>query len=436
MARNWKGKTMAVSMSALLAVTATACASGDSGGGAGEGGGDNEVVTLTMMHPWTLPNVDNDIYKERIAKFEAEHPNIKIKQDGVGSNQYKTKLQTLAAGKNMPALSVVWPSAELAPFVEADILQPINEIADTWEGLLPDAAKEGYTIDGNLYAVPTKQTFVDIVYYNKQMFADIGYDEFPATYEELIDAINKFKEAGITPISNGNKDKWPLQSSYMSILVDRFGGPGFLEKIINKEAKFTDEDFIKALGVIAEFTELGAFNTDMNSMDTVQAQDYFIQEKAAMHITSSTVNSRIREDNEEGDKFGIALFPSVPEGKGDPGTSSGIIQFGVAVKKGLSEQEQAAAFEFLKFFYSEELYTELMANSILVPASIEMPEDASPYIQEMYGITREGNAPVFDSMVSAQIKDTIENGLQAITIGQSTPEKVAEDLQAILDRSN
>lgn len=437
---NKSKKVLLLGLIALLTLFTAACGKNDaegSGGSGGNGAGtESEKITLNMMHPWTSPNVDNEVYKARIAEFEKQHPNIVIKQDGVPAAQYKTKLRTLAAGNNLSDINVVWPGADLDPLVAGNLLQPINDLMDHWTSILPESALTGFNVDGQQYAVPTKQTFVDIVYYNKEMFAQVGYEQFPATYDQFIDAVKKLKAAGITPISLGNKEQWPLQSSYISIIGDRFTGSDFLPAVLAGKAKFTDPEFVKALAVVDELSKLGAFNTDANNMDSVQAQDYFIQGKAAMHISSSTVDGRVRITNSEGDKFGVALFPSVEGGRGDAAKSAGVVQYGISIKSGLDDKKREAAEEFLKFFVNEDLYKELIRNGIVVPAKVEVPEDASKYLKEMLELTGNGTAPVFDSVVPTQVVDVLQNGLQALTVGRGTPEELAKEVQEAMDNLN
>lgn len=437
MGKTNKGKkAVLLGLVAMLVMVMAACGKDKAAEGNNNGGSKSETITLNMMHPWTSPNVDNEVYKARIAEFEEQHPNIVIKQDGVPAAQYKTKLRTLAAANNLADINVVWPGADLDPLVAGDLLQPINDMMDNWTSIMPESALAGFNVDGKQYAIPTKQSFVDIIYYNKEMFAQVGYDQFPDTYDKFIDAVKKLKETGITPISLGNKEQWPLQSSYISIIGDRYTGSDFLPSVLEKQAKFTAPEFVKALSVIDELTKLGAFNTDANNMDSVQGQDYFIQGKAAMHISSSTVDGRIRINNEEGDKFGIALFPSVEGGKGDPVKSAGVVQYGIAIKSGLDEKKQKAAEEFMKFFVNEDLYRELIRNGIVVPAKVDVPEDASKYLKEMLELTGNGTAPVFDSVVPTQVVDVLQNGLQALTVGRGTPEELAKEVQDAFDTMN
>lgn len=432
MKNKWTRRFAGLSLSAMMLFTA-ACSSGGGAKSDGEGEKGEEIV-LTMMHNWSAPNVDNEIYKQKISDFEAQNPGIKIKQEEVAAAQYMTKLRTLAAGRSLMDISVVWPGAELTPLVDAGGIQPIDEIASTWDELLPEDAKAGFTIEGKLYAVPAKQTFMDIVYYNKDLLKQVGYDEFPSNYADFLEMVAKLKEADITPISLGNKDRWPLQSSYMSILGDRMTGSDFLDKVLSGEAKFTDPDYVEALGVIEELTKRGAFNVDMNTMDAIQAQDYFIQGKAAMTITSSTADGRLRYDNEKADSIGIALFPAIEGGQGEPKKSAGVIQYGLALNSELDGAKKEAAHKFLQFFYDEDLYKQLASKGIVVPANIDLPEDVSPYLKEMMDLTSNGIAPVFDSVAPIAVKDAIENGLQYVTIGQKTAEQVAQDMQAAIEK--
>lgn len=432
---NFTKRSLLVSLAGLMAVTTAACGnSADNDANGGSSAGDK--VTITMMHPWTTPNIDNDVYKARIEQFQKDHPDIVIKTDEVPSAQYKTKLRTLAAANNLADVNVVWPGADLAPLVDGELLQPINGLMDNWKDILPESALTPFNVDGQQYAIPTKQTFVDIVYYNKEMLASVGYEAFPATYADFIDLVKKLKEAGLTPISLGNKEQWPLQSSILSIIGDRFTGSDFLQKVLSGEAKFTDPEFVSAIAVIDELSKLKAFNTDANNMDSVQSQDYLIQGKAAMHISSSTVDARVRINNEEGDKFGIALFPSVEGGKGDPAKSAGVVQYGIAINSKLDERKKAAAEEFMKYFVSEDLYKDLISNGVVVPAKVEVPEDASPYQKEMLELTGKGTAPVFDSIIPTQVVSVIQNGLQALTVGRGSPQEVAQDTQAAMDEYN
>lgn len=404
----------------------------------GASNGAKEPVTLTIEYNWSTPNVDNIMYKERIKKFQELNPDIKIEEQDIPSAQYRTKLRTEAAGNSMPDMFILYPGIEMDPFIAADVLMPIDEIMDNWKGILPEQALAGYRANGKQYAIPTKMTFVDIVYYHKDMLAKVGYKEFPKTYSEFLELCKKLKDSGVTPLAIGNKNKWPMQSTFMSVVEDRMTGSDFLPKVTKGEAKFTDPDYVKALNVISDLVKLEAFNADINTMDEVQQQDYFLQKKAAMTMTSSTIDTKFRGSNPDkaaADNIGIALFPAMEGGKGDPTKSAGVIQYGIGLSKSLTGAKKEAALKFLKYFYAPDLYQGLMAKGIVVPAKVEAPAETSLYLKEMMQLTQNGSALVFDSVMPAAVKDTLENGIQAITTKQKTAEQIAKDMQDAMDKS-
>ncbi|WJH33634.1 extracellular solute-binding protein [Paenibacillus aurantius] len=431
-------KTMLVTASTTLITALAGCGGSTTDEGKENGTPANSPVTLTMEYNWSTPNVDNTIYKERIKKFQELNPNIKIEAQDIPSAQYRTKLRTEAAGNSMPDMFILYPGIEMDPYIAADVLMPIDEIMSNWKDILPEQALAGYKVNGKQYAIPTKMTFVDIVYYHKDMLAKAGYKEFPKTYDEFLDLVKKLKDSGVTPLAMGNKNRWPMQSTFMSAVGDRFTGSDFLPKVNKGEAKFTDPDYVKSLSVISDLVKLDAFNADINTMDEVQQQDYFLQKKAAMTMTSSTIDAKFRGSNSDkaaADNIGIALFPAVNGGKGDPTASAGVIQYGIGLSKSLSGAKKDAAMKFLQYFYQPELYQTLMSKGIVVPAKVEVPADASPYLKEMLALTKNGSAPVFDSVMPAAVKDVLENGIQAITTKQKTAEQLAKDMQDAQDKS-
>ncbi|SHE11983.1 Maltose-binding periplasmic proteins/domains [Chlamydia abortus] len=396
--------------------------------------GPPEPTVLTFMHNWSGPSKVSTVYMERLRQFERENPDIRIVEEAIASAQYKIKLGTHSAGRKLPDLSVVWPGSRLIPLVDSGLLMPIDDIIGEWEGLLPPEALQGFTVHGQTYALPAIQNFDDIIYYNKSYLLKAGYKEFPDSYGEFKEMLVRLKELGITPIGLGNKDKWPLSSAYVSIITDRINGPSFLQGVASGERAFTESGFVRVLSVIGELAEMEVWNEDMNSIDAIQVLERFLQGEVAMVISNSSYNAKLRIDNPNGPQVGVALFPRFAEGRGDPARSAGNIQMGIAVNSRLDPAKKEAAFRFLKFFYDESFYRSLLMENILVPARLEIPEDADPSLREIIGLTGNGTAPILDSVVPLSVKDAVETGLVAIVKGQAAPEEAAQEMQRVMDQ--
>lgn len=414
----------------VLAAGASACGGSSSGGAAEDG-----QVELTFWNTWTEPIPENEVFLKKVEDFQKQNPHIKIKMEKIPHDQYKIKVKTQTAGKQLPDLVQVWPGAELKPLVDAKVIMPIDDIVDHWKDkLIPSEELADYQIDGKQYAIPGNKVYTSVIFYDKAMLKKAGYKEFPKTYDEFKELIKKLKAEGTIPISLGNKGKWVLQSCYMSTIGDRITGSDFLDKALKGEKKFTDPDFVRALSIIKELKDLGAFNEDMNSLDNIQQRDYFVQGKAAMMIEGTWALGPLLERLPKDRQIGVAAFPAIEGGKGNANAVSGVTGIGIALNSELSGEKKEAAHAFLKFFYDEELYRQLLSVGSLVPAKVNMPDNLHPLFEEEIKLTSHGTAPVYDAVFSVGLTDIINNGLQSITIGSMTPEQLAEEMQRGVNR--
>ncbi|MNJ42236.1 hypothetical protein D3C77_371960 [compost metagenome] len=127
--------------------------------------------------------------------------------------------------------------------------------------------------------------------------------------------------------------------------------------------------------------------------------------------------------------LGLAIFPSIDGGKGNPQAVSGVTGQGVAISKDIDPKKLDAAYKFIRSLSSEDTYNRLLAQDQLVPATVDVPVDASDTLREMIRLTSGGVAPVYDAALTPQLTEVINNGLQAITMGAKSPEDVAKEME-------
>lgn len=390
---------------------------------------DGEVIELTLWNTWVEEAAEAASSIQRVEDFNESQDKVKIILDHTPHDQYKTKLKTQAAGKQLPELLQVWPGAELEPLADGGVLKSIDSIKDNWSDFIPDSVMDDYAYDGVQYAIPGTMSFTSIIYYDKTMVEEAGFAEFPADYEAFKELITNLKDNGHVPIQLGNKGQWVLQSVYMSTIGDRITGSDFLEDVFAGNAKFTDQEFVEALEVINELTKMGAFNEDMNTLDDIQSREQFFQGNAAIHLGGSWNLAPLLEAIPDDKEIGIAVFPEVTSGKGDPVKVSGVSSVGIALNADLTEEQEEAAHEFLKFFYDTELYEQWIDDGLIVAGDIDIPDDIHPITKQVIEVTSNGIAPVYDGVLSPTLTSVINNGLQAITTGGTTPEQLAEEMQ-------
>ncbi|GAB2560277.1 extracellular solute-binding protein [Gracilibacillus alcaliphilus] len=419
-------------MIGLLAVLA-ACSNGGSEESGSSDQGD-DVVTLEFWRAEDIGRADFQVFMDVVDKFNEEHPEIDLQVNTTPHADYRTRLNTQAAGGQLPDIFQVWPGAELEPLVEGGVVQPIDDITNYWTeetGLLDEEDFQDFSVDDHVYAVPANTNPTHMIFYDKDMLADAGYDEFPQTYDEFLNLVNDLNADDITPIALGNADGWVLQSVYISTIADRFTGNDFLEGVANGERAFTDDDFVQSLEIIEELITNNAFNEDLNTIDSTQMIDYFLQGRTAMVFDGNWGIASILENMPEDKNIGVASIPL-----NDSNTISTVAGTGHAINSELEGEELEAAHTFLQYVYNEELWQNLMEAGRPIIANLELPEgaDINPITEEMLQVIADSDpAPVYDAALSPAVNDQLENELQSITVGGSTPEEAAANIQRVAE---
>ncbi len=174
-----------------------------------------------------------------------------------------------------------------------------------------------------------------------------------------------------------------------------------------------------------------AFNEDLNTIDSTQMIDYFLQGRTAMVFDGNWGIASILENKPEDKNIGVTSIPL-----NDSNSISTVAGTGHAIHSDLEGEKLEAAHTFLQYVYNEELWEGLMEVGRPIIANLEIPENAdiNPITEEMLQVIAESEpAPVYDAALSPAVNDQLENELQSITVGGSTPEEAAANIQRVAE---
>jgi raffinose/stachyose/melibiose transport system substrate-binding protein len=397
-----------------------------------------QKAKFTLWHSYVGSDQRAPFMEEIMTQFRAKYTNYEIDEQKIPRDQYQTKLKTQAAAGQLPDAFVMWPNAMTKEFSKAGLLSDINDLLSRekeWKDGFIDRALQEFTVDGKTYSAGLGVSVTSIVYYNKALFDKYGLT-YPKTYTEMKNVIKTFKDNGVIPIALGNKPKWPVQSTVISCLANRYTGSEWLDKVLAKDgAKFTDPEFVSSLTALKEITDMQAFNKDFSSIDNVQARDYFYRGDAAMMIEGSwaVADMVTKLSAEMKPNIELGVLPAFEGGKGDANVMSGVSATGIAINAKVSP-EQKAAIENLIMFATNSDAQKLYAKSNIPVSYKNVDIDASTvdpiYVKLTKLISEHPLVTVYDSALNSEQADIVNNGLQAIMSNQKTPAQIAEQLQA------
>ena len=228
---------------------------GASAGLATSASASGEQVEIDWWHiQINEPDLSN--WQAMADAYMAEHPNVTINITVMENEAYKAALQTNVQAGDVPDLFQSWGGGVLRDQVDAGAVQDITEASAEYIDALSPGAAGLFNIDGVQYGLPYNQSIVGM-WYNKDLFEQAGIEAPPATWTELLEAVQTLKDAGITPIAVGAGDKWPAHFWYSYLMV-RLGGADGMNQIA-ADNNFSVPAVIEAGEHVAELVAMEPF---------------------------------------------------------------------------------------------------------------------------------------------------------------------------------
>lgn len=246
------------------------------GGAPGECPASAQGQTVTMWSPLTGP--DGQFMSQLADRFSQENAQG-IRVSHVPQPDYLQKLNTAAAGNNLPEMTVI-RADDIAEMAVRNILKPIGDEAQTvmgddLSGQFPEQVWAVGELDGNRYTVPL-DVHPLVLYYNKEMFEAAGIAGPPTTREEFEAAAEQLTTGDVTGVAIGTAFQ---ASTLFWTLLRQFGGQAFNED--GTEATYNSPEGVEALTYLRDLKQ--TYSPDVSGAGDPEVT-LFTQGRAAMVI--------------------------------------------------------------------------------------------------------------------------------------------------------
>jgi raffinose/stachyose/melibiose transport system substrate-binding protein len=390
-------------------------------------------VTVRMLQV----NQTNQPLWEQIAEnYNKTHPGVTVTVEYLENEAYKAKLPTLLQSEDKPDIIYSWGGGVMRAQVEAGFIEDISDARADLEKVIYPAALNAYAIDGVQYGIPYDFSQVAL-FYNKALMDQAGVDpKSMETWDGFLAAVQKLKDAGITPIVMGGGEKWPMHF-YWSYLVMRMGGSDVLKKAeAGEDGGFENPVFVEAGKRLQELSALEPYQAGWLSTLFPASGGMFGDGKGAIDLMGNWLLGTQKENaaNGEGlpvDQIGFVSFPTLPGGKGEATDTLGGIG-GFLITKGAPPE----AIDFMKFFVSPEEQKAAAVKGFYVPAVkgtdqyIDNPLIAA-VSRNVAGST--WHQLFFDQDLGPSVGRVVNDVSVAIAAGEMTPEEGAAAVQEAWD---
>lgn len=441
-----KSRALAALAVGGLMVGAAACGGGaeppgPAGSTDGGGGGGGEAASGEAS-AWLLTSGRWPQIEDSFDRFNEAHESS-IAVQSFANDAYKERIRTAVGSGEAPTLILGWGGGTLVEYVNNDYVVDITEQTEELRSGMIDSVVQNGEVEGATYAVPMNDVQPVVLYYNIELFEQVGA-EVPTTWDELMQVVETFNEHDIAPFSLAGQSVWP-ELMWIQYLTDRIGGPEAFQRVLDgEEDAWSDPAIISALEHIQELTDAGGFIDGYGSVSADQGADAALVHtgQAAMLLQGSWVYGTFLNDAQdfvEGGSLGFANFPAVEEGQGDPANIVGNPANYFSVSSDASEEEQQVALDYLnEGLFDEQMVQDLIDGGAVPPLTgleDQLAEsDNAEFATFAYEMVQD--APHFQlswdqALPPAQAQELLNN-LSRIFLGEITPEQFADNMNATL----
>jgi glucose/mannose transport system substrate-binding protein len=184
--------------------------------------------SVEVLHWWTSGGeaAALNVLKQDLEKAGVDWQDMPVA--GGGGEQAMTALRARVTSGNPPT-AVQMLGFDITDWAKQGVVADLNDLAgkEGWDKVVPPALQAFSKYDGKWIAAPVNVHSTNWVWANKEIFDKLGLKQ-PTSWDELIAALDKIKEAGYTAVAHGGQP-WQEATIFDAVVVAT-GGPEFYKK--------------------------------------------------------------------------------------------------------------------------------------------------------------------------------------------------------------
>lgn len=409
-----------------------------------------QPVTLSVLNylDSSDPNSANDV-AAIWDHFESENPDIIITREDYFGEEFHQKTAEYLANGTLPDVVNMWPggrSAELHTTGAIKDLRPFITESEMTDSYNPAALQNQFA--GYLAELPDAITYTNVLFVNKKLLEDNGLS-IPQSYDDFFKITSILSDKGIQTILMDNKQPWVMQSLLFSLVVGRYGGEDWAQKIKADELEFTDDWFVTSLSIINELCRRDVISQKTLAYEYGESQNYFVANQGAFFIGGDWKTATFQTDHATGQgliskeaqqsDFELVSMPPFPN-EVIHNSDSGTVGTGWAINSKIpaGSDKEKAAWRLISYLEGSYVQTYRLRIGKAFPTlntlnieQIAKENDLEPFtikrasLYQNYPIM----TPVIDNVFPEAVYSVINNQLHLIIEGKTTPKSAAFVIQ-------
>jgi alpha-glucoside transport system substrate-binding protein len=246
-----------------------------------------------------------------------------------GSESFEEQIKIRVDGGNPPDIALYPQPGSVVEQAEAGNAIALEDLGFTYEEL--EATFGAYLLslgeyDGKHYGIPTNVNSKSLVWYNKPIFDEMGY-EIPTTWDEWLALMDQMVADGYeTPLCIGTGSEaatgWPA-TDWMEDIMLRTAGADVYDQWVSHAIPFNDESVLRAMDLFDDVWQYGLGGASaFPDIDFRDAPDPMVADPPGclLHRQASFIVNFFPEGTVVGEDIDLFAFPDI-----DPGVKGALI---------------------------------------------------------------------------------------------------------------
>lgn len=416
-----KTRTLPVMIAAVTSTAVLAACSGGTEAGSDSGSGGSRTLTVA--------SVDQGSIEDVVKAFEKANPGVKVRYTTSGADQYQQQIRTQLSSGTAPDVMSVWPGNG-NPAATYVLAEPgyLRDLSDRpWAAKLPDAMKSVAQYEGKTYTAVFGQNGIGAVY-NEQALKKAGLTA-PDTWKDLLAFCRAAKAKGTPAFALGNQDNWVTQLVQYALVATTVYGEDrdFDKKMQAGEVTFAKSPWTTALDKYLTMEKTGCFQKNPLGTNYEASQQLAATGKTLGIVQGNWVIALLKQKNPKG-TFTLKALPATD----DPSKTLIPAAAGAGYAVNAKAKNEELALKFVDFVMSAKGMNTFVGKQGGLPSLPDTGFAADPSLAELSEfITSDRTVPFMDQLwPNPKVQQTMLSGLQEIFSGQSTPEKLLDEMDA------
>jgi glucose/mannose transport system substrate-binding protein len=270
--------------------------------------GPVRAAEVEVLHWWTS---GGEAAALTVLKKDLEAKGITWKDmpvAGGGGTQAMTVLKARVSS-GQPPTAVQMLGFDILDWAQQGVLGDLNDLAaqEKWDAVVPAALQKFSKYEGNWIAAPVNVHSTNWIWANKAVFDKLGIAQ-PASWDELIAALDKIKAAGLVPLAHGGQ-AWQDATIFDSVVLTTGGADFYKKALIDLDADALGSDTMKT--VFDRMAKLRTYvDANFSGRDWNLASAMVIKGEAGMQIMGDWAKGEFLHANQvPGKDFLCFRFP-------------------------------------------------------------------------------------------------------------------------------